>query len=144
VGLLNLGKPALEIGPNATVLEAVRKLAEGDQGSAAVVDGRKVVGVFTERDLLRRVVLAGKDPATTRIAEVMTRPVQTVLDSTPVVAAATLMREQHIRHLPIVDGNGNLVGMVALRYLLYCLMDELELKVGDLYRFIMTDGPGGD
>jgi CBS domain-containing protein len=125
------------------VLDAVKALVDGNQGALAVVEGRKVVGIFTERDLLRRVVGKGKDPATTSIREAMTHPVQCAIDSTPVVAAATLMREKQFRHLPIVDADGNLVGIVALRYLLYALMDELELKVGDLYRFIMTDGPGG-
>jgi CBS domain-containing protein len=143
VGLLQLGRAALEVPASATVSEAVKILVDGNQGALTVVDGRKVIGLFTERDLLRRVVRQGKDPVTTRISEVMSHPVHTALDSTPVVVAATLMRERHFRHLPIVDNDGNLEGMVALRYLLYSLMDELELKVGDLYRFIMADGPGG-
>jgi CBS domain-containing protein len=143
VGLLKLGQPTLEVKPDATVLDAVRVLVDGNQGALVVAEGKKVLGIFTERDLMRRVVATGKDPATTRIRDVMTHPVLTVQDSMSVAGAATMMREHNLRHLPIVDDAGSLLGMCALRFLLYATMDELELKVGDLSRFIMTDGPGG-
>ena len=61
----------------------------------------------------------------------------------PLLAAAALMRKHHFRHLVVVDEHEKLAGMLALRYLLYDLMDDMERNVGDLMGFIMTDGPGG-
>jgi CBS domain-containing protein len=74
---------------------------------------------------------------------VMTSPVVTVTDHTSIAHAADIMREHGFRHLAIVDRRGDLEGVVALRHLLYALMDELEAKVGDLEGYLMADGPGG-
>jgi CBS domain-containing protein len=143
MGLLRLAQETPEVSPAAPVMEAVNIMAAKGLGAIAVTNGRKIVGVFTERDLMRRVVYEGRDPAKTTVREVMTSPVRTVPDEMSVAEAATLMRTNHIRHLAIVDETGNLLGMVALRYLLYDLMDELERKVDGLHSYIMVDGPGG-
>jgi CBS domain-containing protein len=147
MGLLQLAQVTPEVSPETLVLDAVGLMAKGRVGAIAVTSaediGRKVVGVFTERDLMRRVVNERRDPAATRIGEVMTTPVQTVSDETSVAEAASLMRQHHIRHLVIVDGRGALQGIVAQRYLLYDLMGNLELKVNGLESYIMADGPGG-
>ena len=81
--------------------------------------------------------------AVTPIGEVMTRNVYVVPDETSVLKAATLMRTNNIRNLPIVGTDGTLVAMVALRYLLYDLMDDLETKVIDLEGYLMEDSKGG-
>jgi len=147
MGLLQLAQETPEVLPDTFVLDAVALMAKGRVGAIVVTSpgdiGRKVVGVFTERDLMRRVVNERRDPATTRLREVMTSPVQTVSDRTSVAEAASLMRQHHIRHLVIVDDHGTLQGVVAQRYLLYDLMGDLELKVNGLQSFIMADGPGG-
>jgi CBS domain-containing protein len=124
-------------------MEAVRLMAAAKVGAIAVTSDRRIVGVFTERDLMRRVVSAERDPRTTGIAEVMTSPVETVHDSTSVAEAAAIMHARHIRHLAIVDGKGHFLGLVAQRYLLYDLLSDLEVKVDSLEGFIMADGPGG-
>jgi CBS domain-containing protein len=92
---------------------------------------------------MRRVVHQKRDPSQVGISEVMTHPVQTVPDSTTVAAAAAMMRRGQFRHLAIVDKKGELLGMVALRYLLYDLLNELALKVDNLEGYLMADGPGG-
>jgi CBS domain-containing protein len=143
MGLLKLANETAEIGPDALVTDAVRLMFDRKVGALAVTEMRRCVGIFTERDLLRRVVHAGKDPATTRVKEVMTSPVVSVSDHTSIAEAAGIMRENNFRHLAIVDRRGQLEGIVALRYLLYELMDELEKKVGDLAGYLMADGPGG-
>ncbi len=143
MGLLRLAQATPEVSPETGVMEAIRVMTVKRVGAIAVTKGRKIIGMFTERDLMRRVVFEGKDADATAIREVMTSPVETVLDSTSVAKAAAIMRARHIRHLAIVDGNGDLVGVVALRYLLYELMDELERKVDNLHGYIMADGPGG-
>lgn len=147
MGLLQLAQVTPEVSADTLVLDAVALMSKGRVGAIAVTSaediGRKVVGVFTERDLMRRVVNERRDPALTRIGEVMSTPVQTVSDETSVAEAAALMRQHHIRHLVIVDARGALRGIVAQRYLLYDLMGTLELKVNGLESFIMADGPGG-
>jgi CBS domain-containing protein len=124
-------------------MDAVRVMADAQVGAIAVTKGRKIVGIFSERDLMRRVVAEGRNLEATTIQEVMTRPVETVVDSTSVGEAAAIMRARHIRHLAIINGAGDFVGLVAQRHLLYDLMSELELKVDNLEGYLMADGPGG-
>jgi len=143
MGLLRLSQETPEVSPATTVMEAVTIMTTRRVGAIAVTRGRKIVGVFTERDLMRRVVFERRDPSATLVRDVMTSPVRTVPDSMSVAEAAALMRDQHIRHLAIVDGEGDLLGIVGLRYLLYDLLGELELKVDGLHSYIMADGPGG-
>ena len=143
MGLMRLVQETPEVSPDVSVLDAVRVMTEAQVGAIAVTSGRKVLGIFTERDLMKRVVHPERDPRVTRIAEVMTSPVETVPNSTSVAEAAAIMRDRHIRHLAVVDPHGDMIGLVAQRYLLYDLMNDLELKVDNLEGFIMADGPGG-
>jgi CBS domain-containing protein len=143
MGLLRLSQPTPVVAPEVTVQDAVRVMSDSTVGALLVMEGREIVGMFTERDLMRRVVNEQRDPGKVIIKDVMTRPVQTVLDSTSVAEAAAIMRKGQFRHLPIVDRGGQLLGMVALRYLLYDLMNELSLKVDSLENYLMADGPGG-
>jgi CBS domain-containing protein len=145
MGLLRLAEAqqALEVSPDVTVIEAVRRMATAKVGAIAVTADRRIVGVFTERDLMRRVVFAQRDASTTGIADVMSSPVETVSDATSVAEAAAIMHARHIRHLAIVDIQGHFLGMVAQRHLLYALLSDLEVKVDSLEGFIMADGPGG-
>jgi CBS domain-containing protein len=131
------------VSPQDTVVVAARAMNERQVGAAAVVDDGEVAGVVTERDVLKKIVVPGRDPAKTSVREIMTSPALSVGLKTSVAAAAELMRKHHIRHLIVLDDGGKLVGMLALRYLLYDLMDDLERKVGDLETYMMTDGPGG-
>jgi CBS domain-containing protein len=143
MGLMRLTHLRPEINSEATVLDTVKIMAEAEIGAIAIKSGRKIVGIFTERDLMRRVVARDKDPARTLIKDVMTTSIETVVDSTSVAKAVSLMRARRIRHLVVVDANGDYMGMLAQRHLLYDLTSELELKVGDLAGYLMTDGPGG-
>jgi CBS domain-containing protein len=143
MGLSRLGKMPPTVSPQATVLDAVHAMMNDKVGALAVTEGGKLLGVFTERDLMTRVVARGRDPATTPVGEVMTAPVQAVPDDTSVRRAAALMRANHFRHLPIVDENGELLCMVALRFLLYDVLDDLAAKVDDLEGYLMEDSRGG-
>src|SRR6185295_8944357 len=93
MGLLRLAEAqeTLEVSPEVSVMEAVTLMAAAKVGAIAVTSDRHIVGVFTERDLMRRVVFAQKDASATRIREVMTSPVETVTDSTSVAEAAAIM-----------------------------------------------------
>jgi len=126
-----------------TVLDAVNTMVAHKSGALAVMEGRNIVGVFTERDLMQRVVARRLDPAAVRLGDVMTAPVISVPESASAVAAARIMRERHIRHLAIVDAAGAYKGLVALRFVLYRTLEALDAKVGDLYSYVMADGQGG-
>lgn len=144
MGMIRLGnKPPLTVAPGDSVFQAARAMTERKVGAATVLEGDQVVGVVTERDVMHKVVAAGLDPATTRVHDIMTSPVLSIGLKTTVAEAAAVMRKHHIRHLVVLDKNERLCGMLALRYLLYDLMDDMERNVGDLMGYIMTDGPGG-
>ena len=144
MGMIRLGnKPPLTVSPEDTVFSAACAMTERKVGAAAVTEGTTAVGVITERDVMQRVVARGIDPATARVRDIMTSPVLSIGLKTTVADAAAMMRKHHIRHLIVLDQQQKLVGMLALRYLLYDLMDDMERNVGDLMGFIMTDGPGG-
>lgn len=136
-------KPPLTLGPEETVAQAARTMVLHGVGAATIVEASAVVGVVTERDILQKVVAAGIDPSTTQVRTIMSSPAFSVPETISVSAAGELMRKHHIRHLVVLDEEGKQVGMLALRNLLYDIMDELARKVGDLESFIMTDGPGG-
>ena len=135
--------PPLTLGPEETVAQAARAMVGHGVGAATVIDASTVIGVVTERDILQKVVAAGIDPGTTLVRAIMSSPAFSVPESTTVSAAGELMRKHHMRHLVVLDETGKHIGMLALRYVLYDIMDELARKVGDLESFIMTDGPGG-
>jgi CBS domain-containing protein len=143
MGLLRLTHVRPEITSDMMVAQAVRVMAEAEIGAIAVTDEKQIIGIFTERDLMKRVVAQARDPATTAVKAVMTKHVVTVLDSTSVADAAAIMRSRRMRHLAIVDDDGDYVGMLAQRHLLYDLMNDLALKVDDLSGYLMADGPGG-
>jgi CBS domain-containing protein len=143
MGLLRLTHVRPEIKPDATVAETVRAMTEGEVGAIAVKDGKRIVGIFTERDLMKRVVAQGRDPTRTAIKDVMTSALVTVAESTTVANAAAIMRSHRMRHLVVVDANGDYLGMLAQRHLLYDLLNDLALKVDDLSGYLMADGPGG-
>ncbi len=108
------GSRVVTAAASATVRRAVRSMIEEGVGSLVVVDRRGVlIGIFTERDVLRRVVDIGRDPETTEVASVMRRDLVVVEPSTTVGEAMALMTEHRTRHLPVLDG-GELVGLVSI------------------------------
>ena len=96
-----------------TVLEAARLMNERRVGALVVVRGDKVIGIFTERDILNRIVAQQRDPATTRVEEVMTTPVECVSPDASRAECRHIMREKRIRHLPVVE-NDRLVGIISI------------------------------
>jgi CBS domain-containing protein len=126
-----------------TVVEAVRIMQEVRVGAAVVLDGDQLAGIFSERDIMLRVVGAGKDPATTPVSEVMTCDPESVGGDTEDAAALELMVRKHIRHLPIVDKQGTLIGLVSIRNLLHSHVDDLVDQLNSIEAYFTADGPGG-
>jgi CBS domain-containing protein len=111
---------------DATAAEAIRQMLEHHVGAVTVVDSNRVVaGIFTERDVMRRLSLSGRDPNATSIREVMTTPVELATELTSEAEALSIMLERHYRHLPVVDHNGRLIGMLAMRHVLEARIDDL-------------------
>jgi CBS domain-containing protein len=120
------GQPPAVAEKTATVLEAAILMKEKSKGALLVVDGTRLTGIFTERDALFRVIAAGRDAATTTLADVMTPQPQTMHPDEPFLKALRLMHKRGFRHLPVVE-NGRPLGVVSARD---ALDDDLyELRV---------------
>jgi len=135
--------PPAMVTPHANVLEAVETMAEHGVGAVAVVDNGQLLGIFTERDVMMRVVLRHRSPSDTRVGEVMTSPVETITPETTEENALVHMVERHVRHLPIVNVQGLLSGMLSIRNLLEHRVDELARELHSLDQYLSNDGPGG-
>ena len=137
------GVSAAAVGNDATVLEAVEVMAEHGVGAVGVVENGQLRGIFTERDVMLRVVLRHRNPRDTRVGEVMTSPAETIGDETSEEDALVHMVERHVRHLPIVGASGELKGMLSIRNLLEHRVDELARELHSLDQYLSNDGPGG-
>jgi CBS domain-containing protein len=116
----------------ATAEQAIRAMLDRHVGAVAVLDeNSRVAGIFTERDVLRRLSISDRAPSETPIREVMTTPVEmATLDTTPGQALATMV-ERHYRHLPIVDDDGRLLGMLSIRNVLQARIDTLTRQLDE-------------
>jgi CBS domain-containing protein len=127
--------------PEATVLDAVKKMNEEHIGAVLVCISGEMVGIFTERDVLCRVVDEGRAPATTRVVDVMTQEVVAVRSTTKVEEAMAVISERRIRHLPVVD-DGELKGLVSSGDLTRWASRNQEGHIQDLMNFITGKYPG--
>jgi len=129
----------------ASVADAIRTMLERHVGAVAVVDSeQRVAGIFTERDVLGKFSLSGRNPEITLVHELMTTPVELATSETTSSEALVTMVERHFRHLPIVDNNGKLLGMLSIRNLLQWQIDDLSRELGSLEQYVSNDAPGGD
>jgi len=116
------------VDPGRSVLDTVRYMVARNIGAVAVVQGDELVGIFTERDLMKRVVSHGLDVATTTMKMVMTRDPKTVSLDDKIVECTQLMKDNNFRHLPICDGK-SLKGILSLRDLILHEMQEKHVEV---------------
>ena len=144
MNLLKIGdaSPAI-VNPETTVSDAVAIMVEKHVGAVAVAKEEKLVGIFTERDVMLRVILLKKDPEVTKMAEVMTEPVESIAQSTKPVDVLTLMIKRHFRHFPITNDDGSIQGMLSIRNLLEAQIKYLSHELESLEAFMTADGPGG-
>jgi len=126
------------VDPEATVKEAVDVMVSGGVGCVLVLDKGELVGLFTERDLMRRVAHRGLDPATTPIREVMTTDVATVSPSLNVGEAMSLCTSKRLRHLPVFDG-GTLLGVISAGDLTKWAVDDQQHIIDDLFKYIYDE-----
>ena len=127
-----------------TVSEAIRVMISAQVGAVAIVDrDQRICGIFTERDVLVKVALSGMDPASTSVNQLMTSPVETAIPDITPVEALGLMGQGHFRHLPIVDLDGKLLGMLSMRNLLQWRTNDLHRELDALEQYFANDSLGG-
>lgn len=134
------GRQVATIAATATVIEAVRAMNGAKIGSVVVLDGEIPVGIFTERDVLTRVVDSDRKPAETRVSEVMTRELAVIGPDTQVSEAAVIMTETRCRHLPVVEG-GKLHGLVSIGDVTRWNIRDQRHTIADLVSYIAGEYP---
>ncbi len=127
MSLLNLcGRRVSTVPILATVADAVQLMIENEVGAVAVVDDEGIVaGMFTERDVLEKFALSGRDPRQTSVRELMSPMVEMATEETTPAEALRVMLERHYRHMPVVDERGKVLGILSIRHILEGKIDEL-------------------
>ncbi len=121
--LIGRQRRVVSISPQATVRDAAKAMAEVNVGCAAIMQGNRLVGMFTERDILKRVLLRNLDVDAVAVGTVMTTALICAQAEQTARDARLLMQRHHIRHLPVLDAQGGLLGMLSIRDL---IQDEVQ------------------
>jgi len=133
------GKPQQNVhtvAPDATMLEALRLMAEHNVGALPVVEQGRLVGIVSERDYARKVVLQGRSSIGTAVREVMSVPVVTVTAGQGIRECMGLMTDRHLRHLPVVDGDARLLGLLSIGDLVKEALAEQDGLIQHLEQYI--------
>ncbi len=131
------GHAIVSVGAQASVLDAVRLMADNGLGAVLVRNGEEVLGIFTERDVLRRIVAQGVDPAVTPVSAVMTAAVVTCLPATTLDECGAIMTSREIRHLLVADSQG-LHGIISSRDVLAHRTAEQETTIRFLNEYMFS------
>ena len=129
------GSEVWSTSPDSSVYEALQLLAEKDVGALLVLQDGELVGVVSERDYARKVILHGKTSMKTPVKEIMTEDVITVGPGSTVEEAMALMTDKHIRHLPVLEGE-SIVGVVSIGDLVKAIIADQEFTIGQLENYI--------
>ena len=135
--------PPIIVAPDATVLDAVAASLPAKVGAVAVVEAGTLIGIFTERDVMLKVVHQRRDPATTKVREVMTAPVITIPTMMKDEEVLQLMTDNHIRHLPICEDGKTVLGILSIRNVLEYLLEDRTHDLKHMEAFLNADNPGG-
>ena len=131
------GEQTFAVKPTATVYEALQMMAEKNTGAVMIVDEQgQMVGIFTERDYARKVILKGKCSLDTPIGEIMTSEMVTVSPETNLQECMNLMSDYHIRHLPVMQA-GRLIGMVSMRDVVDTILSRKDDTIYNLENYIL-------
>ena len=120
---------------NNTVRQALQLMADKNIGAIVIKDQDKLIGIFSERDYARKVVLKGKNSTDTKLAEVMSKEVITISSDMQIDACMQLMTDKRVRHLPVVD-NGKSIGIISIGDVVRLMIDEQKYLIDELKKFI--------
>jgi CBS domain-containing protein len=123
------------IAPDVIVFDALKIMAEKNIGALLVVQKEKVVGIFSERDYARKIVLKGESSHTTAVKDVMTSGVLSVHPEQSIDECMALMTNKHVRHLPVLE-NGNLIGLISIGDVVKAIISEHEYTIKQLENYI--------
>jgi len=127
------------ITPTASVLVALQRMADKGIGALLVVDATDaIVGIVTERDYARKVMLKGRTSVETRVNEIMTSAVLCVRPDQSVEECMAIMTERHLRHLPVVEEGGALLGLVSIGDLVKSIISEQQFTIAQLQHYIQS------
>ncbi|MBP6470354.1 MAG: CBS domain-containing protein [Chloroflexi bacterium] len=134
--LQNKGKDVWTIAPTDKVFHALELMAEKNIGALPVVENGRVCGIFSERDYARKVVLHGRSSHDTPIADIMTAQVISVRPQEGMSRCMALMTDKHIRHLPVLDDNEQLIGIISIGDVVKAIIAEQQVLIDHLQDYI--------
>ena len=127
------------IDPDATVLEALKLLGEKNVGALLVRKGERLVGIFSERDYARRMILHGRSSKETTVREVMTTEVVTISPGASAGECMAYMTDRHIRHLPVIEA-GRVAGVISIGDIVRAVMEDMRFTIRQLESYIRSGG----
>jgi CBS domain-containing protein len=125
----------LRVAPDVSVFVALELLSTLRVGALMVMDGERLIGIFSERDYCRKVALKGRNSRETTVADIMTSEVFTVPSTTSTHACMAVMNEKHFRHLPVVDGD-KVLGLISMRDIMADVIAEHEFTINQLETYV--------
>ena len=134
--LKSVATSTVVVSPKDTVYRALQLMAENNVGSVVITEGGHMVGIFTERDYCRKVILMGRSSLNTPIEEIMTKKMISVRPDQPLEECLELMTKYHIRHLPVQEGE-KLIGLVSMRDVMTMLLSIKEDRIERLENYIV-------
>jgi CBS domain-containing protein len=129
------GRQVISIGPDASVFDAIRLMAENGIGALAVMQDGRLVGMLSERDYARKVIIKGRSSRETRVGEIMTAEVVTTTSSQTVNDCMNLVTDGRIRHLPVVEGD-EVIGMISIGDLVQAIISDQQAEIEQLEHYI--------
>ena len=129
------GDEVISIAPGASVFDAIKLMADRGVGSLLVMDAGKIIGIVTERDYARKVILLGRSSETTKIDDIMSTEVLTATAEQTVRECMTIMTEKRIRHLPVV-ADDKVVGLISIGDLVQAIISDQQLEIEQLGNYI--------
>jgi CBS domain-containing protein len=127
------------IAPEATVLDALKRLEEKNVGALLVMQGERLVGIFSERDYARRMLLHGRSSKETPVREVMTREVFTIAPEATAGECMVHMTDRHIRHLPVLEGE-RVIGVISIGDVVRAVIEDLRFTIRQLEGYVQSGG----
>jgi CBS domain-containing protein len=131
------GREVWSVEPGVTVFDALRLMAEKEIGALTVMDGERLVGIISERDYARKVILLGRSSPTTAVKEIMTSQVVCTRLNEPIESCMALVTERRVRHLPVIEGE-KIIGLISIGDLVKSIIDDQKFIIEQLERYISS------